>query len=315
MTLIATRDAFGQALCTLGANRSDVVVVSCDLSGATRTKRFAEEYPDRFFEFGIAEQNALSASAGLALEGLRPFISSFGAFIASRVDQIRTSCAFNGAGVVIVGTHSGLAIGKDGATQMGLDDLSLMSSIPTMNIYSPADAFETEQIVEYLCRTKDLAYLRISRKPLPKVLPDTYRFEAGKGYLFSKGRDCMIVATGDMVYYGRQVRDKLAGEGVDAGLMNISTLKPIDAQLILDCAAGTSLIITVEDHSVIGGLGSRVCEVIAGAGLPVPVKRIGIKDTFGESGSPEKLYKKHLLDEAGIYTQITSFLEAPTQTA
>ena len=166
---IATRDAFGEALLECGEKVNNLVVVSCDLCGATKTKAFGEKYPDRFFEFGIAEQNALSASAGLALEGFRPVISSFGAFITSRYDQIRISCAYNQAGVIIVGTHSGLAIGKDGATQMGLEDINLISAIPGMQIFQPSDAVETKQIVEFLAHGDNLAYLRLSRRPQPKV--------------------------------------------------------------------------------------------------------------------------------------------------
>ncbi|MFC1690842.1 transketolase family protein [Nanoarchaeota archaeon] len=305
----STRDAFGESLLEVGESNKKIVVVSCDLSGATRTKAFGKKFPDRFFEVGIAEQNGISVAAGLAMEGFRPFISSFGAFITGRYDQIRISCAYTKAPVVIVGTHAGLAIGKDGATQMGIEDINKMSGIPGMQIFQPADAIETKQIIEYLSKNNELAYLRLSRQPQETVHKPDYIFEFNKGKVLKEGKDLTIIATGDTVQSSLQSAEELAKKGIDLDVINISTLKPIDKELILEYAKKRPGIITVEDHSIIGGLGSRVCEIIAEAGLKTKVKRLGINDCFGESGKPEDLYRKHGLDKEGIIKSIKEFSE------
>lgn len=307
--LKSTRDSFGETLLELGDKIKNLVVVSCDLSGATKTRAFGKKYPERFFEFGIAEQNAISASAGLAMEGFRPVISSFGAFITARYDQIRISCAFNKAGVLIVGTHAGLAIGKDGATQMGLEDINLMSSVPGIEIFQPADCIETRQVLEYLAQNNNLAYLRLSRRPQPNVHKSDYKFEFNKGIVLREGRDITIISSGDMVYHSLEVAGELLAIGIDADVINISTLKPIDSEIILKYVRQRKAIVTVEDHSIIGGLGSRVCEVIAESKMQIPVRRYGIKDCFGESGHPEDLYKKHRLDKDGIVEEVNNFYQ------
>lgn len=297
---LATRDAFGETLLALGKDNPRLVVVSCDLSSATRVKPFRNAYPDRFFEVGIAEQNGISIAAGLALSDFRPFIASFAAFITGRYDQIRTSLAYNQVGVVIVGTHAGLAIGKDGTTQMGLEDLNVMGAVPGIQIYQPADAVETQQIVEHLVATNELAYLRLSRTPQPNVHEDSYRFVPGRGHIMKDGTDVGIIATGDSVYHALQAARVLAEDGISAMVVNMSTLKPIDRQLIAKIAQEVPQFITVEDHNVVGGLGSRVCEVVAEENLSVPVLRHGVPDVFGESGTPEALYSKYRLDAKGI---------------
>lgn len=306
----ATREAFGDAMLRAGERHPEVVVVSMDLASATRTGPFAKKYPDRFFEIGIAEQNGIGIAAGLAMEGLRPFICSFGAFLTARYDQIRISCAYNQAPVVLVGTHAGLAIGKDGATQMGIEDVNLMAGIPGMRIFQPADTYETESLVEYLARERFLAYLRLSRNPQPPVHEPGYQFRPGKATVLREGSDLSLLATGDLVYHAWRAAEALAREGIDADVVNFSTLKPIDSETILELAAKRHGMITVEDHTTIGGLGSRVCEVLAEAGCGVRVRRIGINDCFGESGEPADLYRKHGLDLEGISRQTREFMHA-----
>ena len=304
---IATRVAFGDAMMKVGERYPEAVVIGLDLAGATRTKPFAKRYSERFFEVGIAEQNGLSIAAGLALEGLRPFVCSFGAFITGRYDQIRISCAYNEAPVVIVGTHAGLAIGKDGATQMGIEDINIMSGVPGMEIFQPADSIETEQIVDYLAKGKNLAYLRLSRNPQPGVHGNHYTFQFNHATVLREGSDVGLLATGDLVYHALRSAERLAGEGLNADVVNFSTLKPIDKETILELAGKRTALVTIEDHSIIGGLGSRVCEVLAEAGAGVPAKRTGINDCFGESGEPEDLYRKHGLDQEGICRQVREF--------
>ncbi len=296
----ATRDSFGEALLAAGEANPKLVVVSCDLSDATKTKEFGKKFPARFFEVGIAEQNGISIAAGLALEGFRPFISSFGAFITGRYDQLRISCAYNRAGVVIVGTHSGLAIGKDGATQMGTEDLNVISALPGLQIFQPCDDAEAKAIVGYLSREKCLAYLRLSRRPQEQIHTEGYSFRFNKAEILREGNGISIFATGDSVLHSLKAADKLNDEGIEADVVNFSTLKPIDRGAIIEFAGKRKAIVTVEDHSIIGGLGGRVCEVVAEAGLPCKVKRVGIRDCFGESGKPEDLYRKYGLDVEGI---------------
>lgn len=308
MSSKATRDAFGEALLALGAENNKVVVVDCDLAGATKADKFRAAYPEKFFQFGIQEANALSVAAGLAVSGFRPFISSFACFITGRYDQIRISIADNNAPVVIVGTHGGLAIGKDGATQMGLEDINLMRGMPNMTVIQPADAPETVQAVRYLANTNSPAFLRICRQPVPNVNPDDYVFEFGKGVMLRDGKDLTIFATGGMVYIAKEVAEELAGaQGIDVRVINIHTLKPIDRAIILKAASETNGLFTLEDHNIIGGLGTAVSEVVAEAGTPVKVKRWGVKDMFGESGDPADLYKKHRMDKESLVRIVSDF--------
>jgi transketolase len=306
----ATRDAFGKALVEAGRQHDNVVVFGLDLKGATKTDGFLKEFPERFFEMGIAEANGISTSAGMALYGFRPFISSFGAFITGRYDMIRQSIAGNRAGVVIVGSHAGLAIGKDGATQMGLEDIALMRAIPHMTVIQPADDLETKQVVEFLAKTSDPCYLRICRQPVPRVHGETYQFQFGTGTILSEGEDLTIFATGGTVHTSLSAARLLVSEGISARVVNLSTLKPIDKVLILRCANETPALLSVEDHSVIGGMGSAIADVLAQySGTRLLSYRIhGIPDVFGESGDPKDLYRKYLLDEEGIAQVATKLL-------
>ena len=291
-----------------GQTDSRVIVVSCDLSGATKTKEFGQNIPDRFVEVGIAEQNGIGIASGLAMEGYRPFISSFGAFISRRgYDQIMISAAYSSAKIVIVGTHAGLAIGKDGATQMGIADINVMKGIPGMEIFQPADARETKQIVKYLAKSSNLAYLRLSRMPQPLVTPSSYQFEFNRATTLIEGEDMAIFATGDSVLHCIESAKQLSLDGIRVAVINISTLKPIDRETIISYAKKVNGILTVEDASVVGGLGSSICDVVAEEGIGIKVKKIGIKDCFGESGHPADLYKKHKLDTDGISDTIRKF--------
>ena len=301
MSHIATRDAFGKALIAAGHKHKNVVVFSLDLKGATKTDGFLREFPERFFEMGIAEANGISTSAGMALLGFRPFISSFGAFITGRYDMIRQSVAGNRAGVVIVGSHAGLAIGKDGATQMGLEDIALMRALPHMSVIQPADDLETFQTVEYLANNNIPCYLRICRQPVPRVHDKNYKFEFGKGKVLREGTDLTIIATGGTVSPSIDAAQMLMEDGIFARVVNISTLKPIDVELLYQCADETSAILSVEDHSIIGGMGSAIAEALSQRdGKKVPFRIHGVPDVFGESGDPKDLYKKYFLDNGGI---------------
>ncbi len=304
------RDAFGEALAEAGKEYGRLVVVDCDLGSATKTLKFKEKFPERFFQVGIAEQHGVSLAAGLAKEGYRPFISSFGAFLTQRAkDQIMNSVAYSNAGVVLVGSHSGLAIGKDGATQMGIDDINAMMAIPNMEIYSPASAVEIKQVVNYLVNGNQFAYLRTSRRPVPNIHDNNYSFNPERVDVI---KDCgrengiSIMATGDMVYYALQAAKELEKE-IPLDVINFCRLKPIDRESVISYARRRAGIITLEDHSIIGGLGSRVCEIIAEEGLGKRVLRQGLRDCFGESGEPEDLYKKHKLDIEGIKNSMREF--------
>jgi transketolase len=303
----ATRDAYGEALVNIGEKYKNIVVVDCDLGSATRAKKFGELFPDRFFQIGIQEQNGVSFAAGLAIEGMRPFISSFGAFLTQQAKaQIMNSVAYSNAPVVLVGSHSGLAIGKDGATQMGIDDLNSMYGIPSLEIYSPADEIETKKIVEHLAQTKKPAYLRISRRPQKGVHDNNYNFEFNKGEVLKQGRDLSFYATGDMVLYALQSAKKLSLDGINTSVVNFATLKPLDQETILKISRESKGIITLEDHLADQGFGLRVKGIIAEYGIGIPVKSVGIHG-FGESGDPEDLYRKHGMDQNSIVSTAKEF--------
>lgn len=306
---VATRDAFGNELLKVSHDFHNIVVVSCDLSGATKTKEFAQHFPDRFFEVGIAEQNGVSIACGLSFEGFRPFISSFGAFITQRsYDQIMWSAAYSGANIVIVGSHSGLAIGKDGATQMGIVDLAVMSAIPQMQVFQPSDSIETAAIVRYLAGSNSLAYLRISRNPQPLVNDDSFTFTFNKAQILRSGTHASIFATGDMVYQSLEAAKLLAANGIEVDVVNVATLKPFDADTVYKLAKTRKYFFTVEDHSIIGGLGDKVANVLAQKDVATKLHKIGIPDCFGESGAPTDLYAKYRLDPLGIKNTIEEVL-------
>jgi transketolase len=301
----ATRASFGRALTRLGSDPR-IVVLDADLASSTNTKAFGDKYPDRFFQLGIAEGNMVGVAAGLALAGKVPFISSFACFLTGRFEQIRLAVAYNRANVKLVGTHAGIGIGEDGYSQMGLEDVALMRALPDIAVIQPADAAETEQAVEYALKHDGPVYLRLTRQKVADVSPAGYRFEFGKGVVLREGRDLTIAASGAVVGHAVAAAKELASAGVDVAVLNIPTLKPIDGSLLSQWGARTGAILTVEDHGVIGGLGSAVTEALAETGIFV--RRHGVNG-FGESGTGEALYAKHKLDADGIASVARQLLD------
>ncbi len=299
MAFIATRKSFGQALMELGDNDERIVVLDADLSKSTMSKMFAEKHPDRFFEMGIQEANMIGVGAGLALAGKKPFVCSFACFVTGRYDTIRISVAYSQAPVRIVGTHAGIGIGEDGNSQMGLEDIGLMRGLPNMHVLQPADDIETRQAVKWMAENNVPCYLRLTRQNVKDVNGADYTFQFGKAVELVSGSDVTIMASGGTVFHAVDAADILKKDGINAAVVNIHTIKPIDAGAIARYAESTGHIVTVEDHNIIGGLGSAVAEVIAetGAGR---LTRHGLKDTFGESGTPGDLYRKYRFDAEGI---------------
>ena len=295
----ASRDSFGEAILRLGETHPELVVLDADLSESTRSGKFAKKFPQRFFQMGIAEANMLGAAAGLALSGKVPFCCSFAAFITGRFDQIRMSVCYSAANVRIVGSHAGVGSGEDWYSQQGLEDIALMRTLPTMAVIQPGDDLETDGAVEYLMTHKGPAFLRTTRQKLDRINKDGYKFEFGKGTTIVDGNDLTIVGSGGTIGPAVKAAELLAKDGIHARVINIHTIKPIDAQLLAKAAKETKRILTVEDHQITGGLGGAVAEAVSEL-EPVRIKRHGIPDVFGESGTPEALYQHFKLDAAGI---------------
>lgn len=307
---IATRDSYGQALKDLGFEVDDLVVLDADLAGATKTGTFKAAHPDRFVDVGIAEGNMMGISAGLAAAGLVPFASSFAMFAAGRAyEQVRNSIGYPKLNVKIGATHAGISVGEDGATHQAFEDIALMREIPGMVVINPSDDIEAKAAVRAAYRHQGPVYLRFGRLAVP-VINDTedYVFELGKGVKLKEGKDLTVLATGLEVSEALDAAKKLQEDGVDAEVINIHTIKPLDEEIILESAGKTGKVVTVEEHSIIGGLGSAVSELLSEK-LPTPVKRIGIYDTYGESGPALELLKKYKLDADGIYEQIKEYLD------
>ncbi len=301
----ATREAYGQALKKLAASNPNVVVLDADLSGSTKTAEFKKVSPERFFNVGIAEQNLIGTAAGLSLTGKIPFASSFAMFAAGRAFEIiRNTVAYPSLNVKIAATHAGLTVGEDGGSHQAIEDISLMRTIPGMTVVNPADAREAEQAVLKAAEYVGPMYIRLGRMAVEDVYDDSYVFELGKGVLLRDGKDVTIIATGLMVQEALKAYELLKVEGIDAKVINIHTIKPIDKDIIINAAKETKAIVTAEEHSIIGGLGSAVLEVLSDE-YPVPVKRVGVMDTFGESGKPADLLEKYKLtaDEIVIKTK------------
>jgi transketolase len=298
MPVKATRAAFGEAILELGARNPRIVVINADLGKSTMTQKFAEIYPDRTFNVGIAEANLIGIGAGLALSGWIPFICTFACFVIGRFETIRLSISYSHANVKIVGTHAGLGIGEDGYSQMGMEDLTLARALPNLAIIQPADEAETRQAVAYAAEHDGPVYLRLTRQLMEPVSPPGYTFRFGKGTVLREGTDVTILGTGGPVFNCLKAADLLAEEGIRAEVINIATLKPLDEELILRSAGKTGHVVTVEDHTVRGGLGGAVAELLAEI-LPTPLRRLGIQG-FGESGDPKALYARHGLDPQSI---------------
>ena len=309
-TAKASRDAFGAALLRLGVTHPELVVLDADLSESTRSGKFAKKFPQRFFQMGIAEANMIGAAAGLALGGKVPFCCSFAAFITGRFDQIKMSLCYSAANVRLVGSHAGVGIGEDGYSQQGLEDIALMRSLPTMAVIQPGDDLETEAAVEYLLSHKGPAFLRTTRQKLDRVNKEGYKFELGKGVTLVDGKDMTIVASGGTVGPAVKAAALLAADGVSARVINIHTIKPIDVDLLVKAARETKRILTVEDHQITGGLGGAVAEAVSEL-TPCRIKRHGIPDVFGESGTAEDLYRHFKIDAPGIAHVAKSLLASP----
>jgi transketolase len=305
----ATRDAYGEALLELGKSRPDIVALDADLSGSTKTNKFAKEFPDRFFNMGIAEQDMIGTAAGFALTGKVPFASTFAVFETGRAwDQIRLTVCYSNTNVKLVATHSGITVGEDGASHQALEDITLMRALPNMTVIVPADAAETKSVIDTVADHKGPVYVRLGRAKVPYVMPDDYKFEMGKAFVFSMGSDVNIIASGIMVGIALNAAKTLSGEGIDTGVINMSTIKPLDGETLLSAAKASKLIVTAEEHSIIGGLGGAVSEFLS-ENYPVPVKRIGTQDVFGCSGAPDELLKLHGMTAENIVETVKNSLK------
>ncbi|MCR5719739.1 MAG: transketolase family protein [Lachnospiraceae bacterium] len=305
----ATREGYGEALLELGNELQSVVVMDADLAGATRTGVFKKAFPDRFFNAGIAEANMMGIAAGLSLSGKIPFVSSFAMFATGRAyEQVRNSIGYPHLNVKICASHAGITVGEDGASHQCIEDISLMRGIPGMVVISPADVVEAKAATKAAAYYKGPVYIRYGRSNVPVINDrDDYKFEIGKGTLIKEGKDVTIVATGICVDSSIKAAEALKSEGIDAEVINISTIKPLDTEIILKSAKKTKKVVTVEEHSIIGGLGSAVCEFLS-ENYPVKVLRVGIKDVFGESGSAAALFEKYGLDSKGVTKAVKEFL-------
>ncbi len=306
----ATRESYGEALVMLAEKREDLVVLDADLAAATKTGTFKKAYPDRFFDCGIAEANMMGVAAGIATTGKLVFASSFAMFAAGRAYEIiRNSIAYPHLNVKIGATHAGISVGEDGATHQCNEDIALMRSIPGMTVINPADDVEAKAAVMAMADFKGPTYMRFGRLAAPIFNDkDTYKFELGKGVQLRDGDDVTIIATGLMVAEALQASDELKNRGINARVINIHTIKPIDKDIIVKAAKETGKIVTVEEHSVIGGLGSAVCEVVSEL-CPVPVKKIGVNDTFGHSGPATELLKEFGLSAENIISVTEAFIK------
>ena len=289
----ATRDSYGEALAALGAENSRVVVLDADLSGPTKTALFAQRFPDRFVDCGIAEADLMGCAAGIASCGLIPFASTFAMFAAGRAyEQVRNSIGYPHLNVKIGATHGGLAVGEDGATHQCIEDFALMRAIPGMTVVCPADDAEAQAAVRAAAALEGPVYLRFGREPVPVLHDALPRFELGRALLLRPGSDVTIAATGPLVSIALDAAVLLAGRGVSARVLDFHTIKPIDVEMLALAAAETGAIVTAEDHNIVGGLGSAVCEALAQR-LPVPVLRVGVEDKFGMSGHGPELYEAY----------------------
>ena len=287
----ATRQSYGEALLELGKENENIVVLDADLSTATKTILFAKEFPNRFFDMGIAEQDMLATAAGFSTSGKIPYTSTFAVFAAGRAyDQIRNSICYPKLNVKICATHSGITVGEDGATHQMLEDISLMRTLPNMTVMCTSDDVQTKWAVREISKIAGPVYLRLSRMETPIIYEENQKFEIGKAIQIGEGTDATIIATGDVVAEAIKAKEELEIKGINVRVLDIHTIKPIDKQLIVKCAKETKKIITREDHNIIGGLGSAVCEVLAEE-YPCKVTRMGIKDTFGKSGKAGELMK------------------------
>ena len=298
----ATRDSFGEALKALGAEFPNIVALDADLSVSTKSVLFAKAHPDRFFQMGIQECNMIGTAAGLAFTGFIPFICSFGAFVAGRYETIRVSIGYSKANVKIVGTHAGLGIGDDGYTQMGLEDVAVLRSLPGMIILQPSDDVTTQAAVRFAATHVGPVYLRLTRQKLPSLYRSGQAFQVGRGILLKEGKDVALIGSGATVIEAMKASEELSE--LNPWVVDMHTLKPIDKALVKSLARTCRVIVTVEDHNVIGGLGTAVAEVLAEEGFSGKLVRLGLQDTYGESGVPSELYEKYGLSSGAIVRKV-----------
>lgn len=298
------REAFGKKLADLGNKMNDIVVLDSDLSCSTQTKFFAKNFPERFFNCGIAEQNMITTAAGFALAGKIPFAATFAVFATGRTyDQIRASVCYQKANVKIIGTHGGITVGEDGATHQALEDVSLMRGLPNMTVIVPADCNECEQALEFAAQHIGPVYIRISRNNLPDIYNENYKFNPYKANILKEGKDLTLISNGDELAEVIKAAELLKSQGIDAEIISMPVVKPFDSQTVIESARKTGFVVTVENHSIIGGLGSAVAEVLS-ENLPTKILRIGMKDCFGQSGTPSELLKHYELDAASIAKRV-----------
>jgi transketolase len=306
------RNAYGEALISLGEKYSNLVVLDADLSKSTKTIMFAKKFPGRFLEMGIAEANMITTAAGLASCGKLPFVSTFAVFATGRVyDQIRIDIAYSRANVKIFATHGGISVGKDGVSHQMIEDLALMRVLPNMSVIAPSDATQTRRIVELMAESEGPMYARVGRADAPLIYDkkDLKDIKIGKGMLVKDGADVTIIACGTMVDTAIDAHNILLKQGIKARIIDMHTLKPLDTNIVIKCAKETNGIITAEEHSIIGGLGSAVAETFVDNGISMPLKRMGIKDVFCESGAPADLLEKYELNEKYIVKNIKTLLK------
>jgi transketolase len=310
--MVPQRHAFGQALCEMGGEYETLVVLDPDVAPSTQTHLFAQKYPERFFEAGIAEQNMTGIAAGLSTQGWIPFVSAFAVFMVHRAgDQIRNAVAHPRANVKINGSYAGLPTGRGGATHSSVEDLAVIRSLPNMTIFEPADAVETRLFARLAVEMQGPVYLRTVRCEIPVIFDETHTVEIGKAVVLRDGTDLTIISTGMMTARSLDAARMLEEKGVSVGIVHMPTIKPIDEQAVLTAAEQTGRLLTVENHSVIGGLGSAVCEVTAGR-APCSVRRVGYQDIFLESGDDEALFSRYGMDAAGIMRRAQGMLENET---
>ena len=307
---IATRQSYGEALAKLGEENGNVVVLDADLSSATKTSLFAKKFPERFFDIGIAEQDMMGTAAGLSTFGKIPYVSTFAVFAAGRsYDQIRNTIAHINANVKICATHAGITVGEDGATHQMLEDIGMMRTLPNMKVFSPSDDIQTKWLIKEVSKINGPVYIRLTRLATPIIYDEDFvkqnniKFEIGKGIQIGDGTDASIIATGVTVSEALIAKERLEKEGINVRVIDMHTIKPIDKYIIIKCAKETKKIITIEDHSIYGGLGSLVCEVLS-ENYPAKVTRMGIRDTFGESGKADELMRHFKIDSNSIIAEL-----------
>lgn len=302
------REAFGKELVELGAKYPNVVVLDADVSCSTQTKLFAQAYPDRFFDVGIAEQNMIATAAGLSLTGKIPFAATFAVFATGRTyDQIRTSVCYQHANVKVIGTHGGITVGEDGATHQALEDVSLMRGLPCMTVIVPADSNECAQALQFAAEHDGPVYIRIARNSLPDIYPADYKFNPYKANVLKEGKDLTIISNGDVLAEAYRAAEILASKGIDAEVISVPVVKPFDKETIIESVKKTGFAVTLENHSIMGGLGSAVCEALS-ENYPARVLRLGMNDTFGQSGTPKDLLKYYGLDAQSVANRVVEVL-------